>query len=97
MFTRHATLITAMSFLLFSSLAQAKAAPALEVPSQARDAILQQLINQPQGANSCELSDLRAPAVTAQIAVNIVLERDRNDLCPIPAPPADPFGNVASL
>lgn len=97
MLTRYATLITATSLLLFSSLTQAKVAPTLDVPGQAGDAILLQLINQPAGSNTCELSDLQIPGATAQVAANVALERSQNDLCPIPAPPADPFGNMASL
>ena len=97
MLTRLTTLIIATSFLLISSFAQAKVASSLELPSQARDAFLQQLINQPQGASSCEVSDLSVPAGPAQVTVKTILDGSRNDLCPIPAPPADPFGNVASL
>ncbi len=94
---RFATLIIASLLVAFTAAAQAKVSPGFETRGQSRDQMLQQLINQPQGGNTCEVGQVRGFGDIGKVAVGTILGGKRNDSCPIPAPSPNPFGNVALL
>ncbi len=94
---RFATLIIASLLVAFTAAAHAKVSPGLETRGQSRDQMLQQLINQPQGGNTCEVGQVRGFGDVGKVAIGLTLGGKRNDSCPIPAPSPNPFGNVASL
>ena len=103
MFTRPATLIIASLFALSGALAHAKVAPSIDMEGQSRDQVLQQLIDQPQSNEMCEIDQSQAAdgiggiqsIGSAESALSLVGGLD--DTCPIPAPMPNPFDNVASL
>lgn len=96
MISRLATLVAAT--LLFSaSAAYGKVAPTLDAQQSGQDKILQQLIIQPQTGKSCEVGQLRDLVAPAGKTLTTALGDYSGVLCPIPAPPANPFGNVALL
>ena len=96
MTSRFATFFAAL--LLFSAAAAyGKVAPTLDSQQENQDQVLQQLINQPQTDKSCDVNKLRDLVAPAGATVNAAISDNADDLCPIPAPPANPFGNIASL
>ena len=96
MLTRSAILMIASFLALSAGVASAKVSPALETQGQHRDQVLQQLINQPQGNESCDIGQWGFDS-TGPVASGSALASKLDDACPIPAPSPNPFGNVASL
>ncbi len=96
MLTRSALLMIATFFALSAGVASAKVSPALETQGQHRDQVLQQLINQPQGNESCDIGQWGFDS-TGKVAPGSTLVSKFDDACPIPAPSPNPFENVASL
>ena len=95
--SRFATLIAAGLLMVFTATAHGKVSPALETQNQSRDQMLQQLINQPQGDNTCDVGQLRGFGNVDKVAIDTTFGGSSGDTCPIPAPLPNPFGNVASL
>ena len=96
MLIRSAILMIATLFALSAGVASAKVSPALETQGPYRDQVLQQLINQPQGNETCEIGQWGFDSI-GKVAPASALVSKLGDACPIPAPSSDPFENVASL
>jgi hypothetical protein len=104
MLTRSAILMIASFFALSAGVASAKVSPALETQGQHRDQVLQQLINQPQGNETCDIGQSGFDSIgtvgfdsIGTVALGSTLASKLDDSCPIPAPSPNPFENVASL
>ena len=96
MLTRSAILMIASFFALSAGVASAKVSPALETQVQHRDQVLQQLINQPQGNETCDIGQSGFDSI-GTVALGSTLASKLDDSCPIPASSPNPFENVASL
>ena len=96
MITRFALLMIVTLFALSAGVASAKVSPALETQGQNRDHVLQQLINQPQGNETCDIAQWGFES-TGKVSPDSTLVSKLDDACPIPAPSPNPFENVASL
>ena len=96
MLTRSAFLMIVTFFALSAGVASAKVSPALETQGQNSDQVLQQLINQPQGNETCDIAQWGFDS-TGKVAPGSTLVSKLDDACPIPAPSSNPFENVASL